>query len=254
MEYGVPSIILERGAPANQRMKHISKHWRYGEFDAENNVCFGEGGAGLFSDGKLITRVKSPYIKYVMNKLVEFGAPEEVAYVSNPHLGSNKIRTLISKITDCLRENKHEIRYNARVSSLIYETNKVVGVKLDSGEELLSDHVILAAGHSAHEIYEHLEQNQVAMKQKDFAVGVRIEHSRRDMDRMQFGDYAGHPNLGTARYRLSYHDHTQDRGTYSFCMCPGGYVLSSGTNHDGIVVNVRVTSLEIHHGPMLRLL
>lgn len=237
MEYGVPSIILERGAPANQRMKHISKHWRYGEFDAENNVCFGEGGAGLFSDGKLITRVKSPFIKYVMNKLVEFGAPEEVAYVSNPHLGSNKIRTLISKITDCLRENNHEIRYNARVSSLIYETNKVVGVKLESGEELYSDHVILAAGHSAHEIYEHLEQNQVAMKQKDFAVGVRIEHSRRDMDRMQFGDYAGHPNLGTARYRLSYHDHNADRGTYSFCMCPGGYVLSSGTNHDGIVVN-----------------
>ena len=237
LEYGIPTIILERGAPANERMKHISRHWRYGQFDDENNVCFGEGGAGLFSDGKLITRVKSPFIQYVMNKLVEFGAPEEVAYVSNPHLGSNKIRSLISKITDSLRENGHEIRYHSRVEKLIYQANSVVGVELQNGEQIFSDHVILAAGHSAHEMYDHLQKNNVAMKQKDFAVGVRIEHSRRDMDRMQFGAFAGHENLGTARYRLSYHDHAKDRGTYSFCMCPGGYVLSSGTNENGIVVN-----------------
>ena len=236
-EYGIPTIILERGAPANQRMKHISRHWRYGVFDEENNVCFGEGGAGLFSDGKLITRVKSPHIGYVMNKLVEFGAPEEVAYVSNPHLGSNKIRALISKITDYLRQNNHEIRYQQKVEGLIYNGNQVTGVKLENGDELFSDHVILAAGHSAHEVYYHLEKNNVEMKQKDFAVGVRIEHFRRDMDKMQFGNFAGHENLGTARYRLSYHDHDKDRGTYSFCMCPGGYVLSSGTNQDGIVVN-----------------
>ena len=236
-EYGIPSIILERGAPAHERMKHISRHWRYGVFDQENNVCFGEGGAGLFSDGKLITRVKSPFIQYVMNKLVEFGAPEEVAYVSNPHLGSNKIRALISKITDHLRSLGHEIRYHQKVVGLIYQDNAVVGVELADGKTLYSDHVILAAGHSAHEMYQHLEKNNVAMKQKDFAVGVRIEHFRRDMDQMQFGQFAGHENLGTARYRLSYHDHEKDRGTYSFCMCPGGYVLSSGTEENGIVVN-----------------
>jgi len=236
-EYGVESIILERGAPANERMKHISRHWRYGVFDQENNVCFGEGGAGLFSDGKLITRVKSPFIKYVMNKLVEFGAPEEVAYVSNPHLGSNKIRSLISKITDHLRNLGHEIHYQQKVEKLIYQDNAVIGVELAGGKKLYSDHVILAAGHSAHEMYQHLEKNNVAMKQKDFAVGVRIEHFRRDMDQMQFGQFAGHENLGTARYRLSYHDHDKDRGTYSFCMCPGGYVLSSGTQENGIVVN-----------------
>ncbi len=236
-EYGISSIILERGAPANERMKHISRHWRYGVFDQENNVCFGEGGAGLFSDGKLITRVKSPHINYVMNKLVDFGAPAEVAYVSNPHLGSNKIRALISKITDFLRTAGHEIRYQQKVEGLLYEGGTVVGVELQDGSKLYSDHVILAAGHSAHEIYHHLEKNNVEMKQKDFAVGVRIEHFRRDMDKMQFGDFAGHENLGTARYRLSYHDHEQNRGTYSFCMCPGGYVLSSGTDENGIVVN-----------------
>jgi uncharacterized protein len=236
-EYGVASIILERGAPANERMKHISRHWRRGVFDKENNVCFGEGGAGLFSDGKLITRVKSPHIKYVMNKLVEFGAPKEVAYVSNPHLGSNKIRALISKITDHLRFLGHEIRYHQKVEKLLYRENSVVGVELKNGDKLYSDHVILAAGHSAHEMYHHLEENLVSMKQKDFAVGVRIEHFRREMDKMQFGDFAGHENLGTARYRLSYHDHEAERGTYSFCMCPGGYVLSSGTDEKGIVVN-----------------
>ena len=125
-----------------------------------------------------------------MNRLVDFGAPEEVAYISNPHLGSNKIRALISKITDYLRENNHEIRYQQKVDGLIYEGNQVVGVKIENGNELYSDHVIFAAGHSAHEVYYHLEKNNVAMKQKDFAVGVRIEHFRRDMDKMQFGNFA----------------------------------------------------------------
>ena len=193
-EYGIPTIILERGAPANQRMKHISRHWRYGVFDKENNVCFGEGGAGLFSDGKLITRVKSPHIKYVMNKFVDFGAPKEVAYVSNPHLGSNKIRGLISKITDHLKESGHDIRYEKKVAKLLYAKDSVVGVELEDGEKIFSDHVILAAGHSAHEMYYHLEENNVSMKQKDFAVGVRIEHFRREMDQMQFriGHYSMH--------------------------------------------------------------
>ena len=236
-EYGISSIVLERGAPANRRMKHIAKHWRYGVFDKENNVCFGEGGAGLFSDGKLITRVKSPHINYVMNKLVDFGAPKEVAYVSNPHLGSNKIRTLIGKITAHLTNKGHQIKYHQKVVNLIYRDQSVVGVELEDGQKLYSEHVILAAGHSAHEIYHHLQKNSVAMTPKDFAIGVRVEHFRRDMDHMQFGDFSGHPNLGTARYRLSYHDHQKNRGTYSFCMCPGGYVLSSGTNENGIVVN-----------------
>ena len=236
-EYGIPSIIIERGDQATKRMLRISKFWRYGEFDTETNVCYGEGGAGLFSDGKLITRVKSDYVKYVMEKFVDFGAPADTAYVSNPHLGSNKIRGIITKISDWLREKNCELKYNVRVDEILTKDNKAIGVKLSNGEILYSDHVVLAAGHSAKEIFAHLKDIKVDMKPKDFAVGVRIEHPRRYIDAKQHGKYCEAKELGSARYRLSYHDKWTDRGVYSFCMCPGGYVLSSGTDANGIVVN-----------------
>ena len=236
-EYGIPTIILERGGPAQERMKKISKFWRYGELDPEDNVCYGEGGAGLFSDGKLITRVKSPHIKYVMKKFVEFGAPEETAYISNPHLGSNKIRSLISSIGEFLKENGHVIHYHSKVDEILFDEKKTKGIKLSNGKMIETDHVILATGHSAGDMYEHLSKKDVAMKAKDFSIGVRIEHRRKTIDQIQYGKFSTSSELGTARYRLSYHDKLSDRGTYSFCMCPGGYVLSSGTEGDGIVVN-----------------
>ena len=237
-EYGISSIIIERGDSAHNRMKHIAQFWRYGKFDPENNVCYGEGGAGLFSDGKLITRIKSPYVGYVMNRLVDFGAPPETAYTSNPHLGSNKIRGLISKITSYLTAKGCEIHYNCRVDELIFsdDGNKVEGVKTSDGKTLYSNNVVLATGHSAKEVYGHLKDNSVAMKAKDFAVGVRVEHPRNVIDLIQHGQFC-HMDLGAARYKLTYHDKDTDKGTYSFCMCPGGYVLSSGTEADGIVVN-----------------
>lgn len=236
-EYGIPSIVIERGDDASKRMLHIAKFWRYGELDPETNVCYGEGGAGLFSDGKLITRIKSNLVSYVMEKFVDFGAPAETAYVSNPHLGSNKIRTIITKISDWLRAQGCDLRYNTRVDKILTEGTKVIGVELSTGEKLYSDHVVLATGHSAQDLYKHLAEINVAMKQKDFAVGVRVEHSRRYIDTLQHGKFCEAPEMGSARYRLSWHDKWSDRGVYSFCMCPGGYVLSSGTEKDGIVVN-----------------
>lgn len=235
VERGIPSIIIERGDEAQKRMLHISRYWRKGELNKESNVCFGEGGAGLFSDGKLITRVKSPLVKYVMQRFVDFGAPPETAYISNPHLGSNKIRALITKISDYLKENGCEFYYNTRVDELLYDGERVTGVKLSNGEELSSDHVILAAGHSAKELYQHLADSKVALAQKDFAVGVRIEHPRRVIDEIQHGRFA--PELEAARYKLTHHEKSTEKGTYSFCMCPGGYVLSSGTDEGGIVIN-----------------
>jgi uncharacterized FAD-dependent dehydrogenase len=235
-DYGVPSLILERGDRAQRRMIAIAKFWRYGKFNLENNVCFGEGGAGLFSDGKLITRIKSAYVQYVMNRFVDFGAPAETAYVSNPHLGSNKIRAIINQLSDFLREKGTEVRYNTRVEKFIVENAKIIGVELTTGEKIFSDHVILATGHSAKDIYQHLNTLKVAMKQKDFAIGIRIEHPRDYIDQIQYGSFKG-KDLGAARYRLSYEDPTSKRGTYSFCMCPGGYVLSSGTEANGIVIN-----------------
>jgi len=237
-DYGIPVYLFERGDRAQNRMIHIAKFWRYGAFDPENNVCYGEGGAGLFSDGKLITRVKSPYVQYVMNRFVDFGAPKETAYQSNPHLGSNKIRGLISKMTSYIESVGSKVFYNARVDRLLFseDETRVIGVELSTGEKYFSDYVILAVGHSAKEMFYHLHEKKVAMSQKDFAVGVRIEHPRRLIDKLQLGEFCG-PILGSARYRLSYENPSSHKGTYSFCMCPGGYVLSSGTDADGIVVN-----------------
>jgi hypothetical protein len=234
-EYGIPSVIIERGEEAKKRMLQISKYWRYGKLDTESNVCYGEGGAGLFSDGKLITRVKSPFVKYVMKKFVQFGAPADTEYISNPHLGSNKIRNIITLLSDYLREKGCRILYNTRMDELVFDGDKVIGVKLSNGETLYSDYIILATGHSSKELYRHLHEHKVAMKQKDFAVGVRIEHPRPIIDQLQHGKFA--ELLGSARYRLSYYNEDTTKGTYSFCMCPGGYVLSSGTEKDGIVVN-----------------
>ncbi|TDJ03838.1 MAG: hypothetical protein E2O68_09315 [Deltaproteobacteria bacterium] len=239
-EYGIPSILIERGGRAQERMKKIAKFWRYGEFDGENNVCFGEGGAGLFSDGKLITRIKSPFIKYVMHKMVEFGAPPEIEYLANPHLGSNKIRPLINKITDYLKTVGCEIHYHSKVTKILSENSIITGVtiKTDEGEQdLFSPNVVLATGHSAKDLYYHFREQHVSMKPKDFAIGVRIEHPREVIDHLQLGNFAKQDSLKSARYALSFHDKTTDHGTYSFCMCPGGYVLSSGTEDDGLVVN-----------------
>lgn len=236
-EYGIASIVIERGDVATKRMLHISKYWKKGILDTDSNVCYGEGGAGLFSDGKLITRVKSSHIPYVMKKFVDYGAPEETQYISNPHLGSNKIRTIITKISDDLRSKGGEIIYNNRVDRILTDGTKVKGVVLKDGTKLYSSNIILATGHSAVEMYQHLQELEVAMQTKDFAVGVRIEHPRSTIDRIQHGQYCESELLGSARYRLSYHHEQTERGTYSFCMCPGGYVLSSGTDKDGIVVN-----------------
>lgn len=236
-DYGIKSIVIERGDIAHQRMLHISRYWRKGILNTESNVCYGEGGAGLFSDGKLITRIKSPLIKYVMRTFVDFGAPEEVAYISNPHLGSNKIRQIITKLTDDLKQKNHEFIYNNGVEKILFDGQKVRGVRLKDGTELMSENVILATGHSASEMYHHLLEHDVDMQVKDFAVGVRIEHPRAYIDELQHGKYHESEFLGAARYRLSYHNKETEKGTYSFCMCPGGYVLSSGTDPDGIVVN-----------------
>lgn len=236
-EHGIPCLLLERGDEASRRMLKIAKFWRYGEMDTETNVCYGEGGAGLFSDGKLITRIKSDLVGYVMQKFVDFGAPAETAYVSNPHLGSNKIRGIITKIASWLSERGTEIKYNSRVERLLYQENRVIGVELASGEKFYSEQVILASGHSATDIYQHLEENKVKMQPKDFAVGVRVEHPRAYMDSIQHGEFCMSTELGAARYRLSWHDRSTDHGVYSFCMCPGGYVLSSGTEAEGLVIN-----------------
>ncbi len=238
VERGVKCVLLERGSQSEKRIGAINKFWRYGQLDPHNNVCFGEGGAGLYSDGKLITRIKSPHIPYVMHKLVEFGAPEEIKYLANPHVGSDRIRRVIPKLREYLKANGCTIRFDTCVSALLTEANnQVLGVETEKGEKFFSQHVILATGHSAQDVFQFLEKSQVFIEAKSYALGLRIEHPQAAIDKMQFKDFAGHPSLGAANYKLANHDNASGIGVYSFCMCPGGYVLSSGTEAGSIVVN-----------------
>lgn len=236
-ERGIPCKLFERGSEAKERMRAIAAYWRYGELNPESNVCFGEGGAGLYSDGKLITRIKSPHIPYVLNRLVKFGAPEEIEYLANPHVGSDKIRKVIPPMREYLKSQGVEMFFDTRVESLIYEGSKVTGLRTASGKTVIGSSVILATGHSATDVINHLSENGVAMEGKSFAVGLRIEHPQKDIDHIQYKGYAGHPSLGAANYKLADHDERTGIGVYSFCMCPGGYVISSGTDPDSIVSN-----------------
>ena len=245
VERGIPCLLFERGSPAEKRILGINKFWRYGQLDPRNNVCFGEGGAGLYSDGKLITRVKSPHIPYVLHRLVQFGAPEEIQFLANPHVGSDKIRRVIPKMRAFLQSKGCEIHYDTQVTEFLTEPllnsksrqQRVVGVKTEKGELFKSDHVILASGHSAEDTLSQLQLQGFLTEEKDFAMGVRVEHPQRLINKIQYKQFADHPKLKSSNYKLTHHDHETSTGVYSFCMCPGGYVLSSGTEADGIVCN-----------------
>ncbi len=237
VERGVPCVLLERGSDTVNRLRGVTKFWRSGELDRRNNVCYGEGGAGLYSDGKLITRIKSPHIPYVMNRLVQFGAPAEIQWLANPHVGSDRIRRIIPYLREFLRANGCEIRFDTQVTELLVEKKQVAGVKTEHGEVVRAQEVILATGHSAEDMLVHLRDLGVMLEGKSFAMGLRIEHPQELINKIQYRSAAGHPKLGAANYRLADHDAYDNVGVYSFCMCPGGYVLSSGTEADGIVCN-----------------
>lgn len=237
VERGIPCIMFERGSDANQRLKAINQYWRYGKLDLDDNVCFGEGGAGLYSDGKLMTRIKSPHIPYVLRRLVEFGAPAEIEWLANPHVGSDRIRRVIPFVRKFLQENGCEIRFNTKVAEVLTEGNRVTGVRTQKGEVFHSDQIILATGHSARDMYEHLHQIGVKIEGKSFAMGLRVEHPQKQINQIQYRQFADHPKLGSANYKLTHYDEESGVGVYSFCMCPGGYILSSGTDPDGLVCN-----------------
>jgi uncharacterized FAD-dependent dehydrogenase len=241
VERGLSCVLLERGSQGATRIQKINRFWRYGELDPDNNVCFGEGGAGLYSDGKLITRIKSPHIPYVIDRLIQFGAPEEIRFLSNPHVGSDRIRRVIPKMREFLLANGCEVHFDTTVTSLVIDENSkrphVVGVKTLDGREFRSNHVVLATGHSAEDVFVKLAEQNVALEGKSFALGLRVEHPQTLINSIQYRGHADHPSLGAANYRLADHDSESGIGVYSFCMCPGGYVLSSGTENGHLVSN-----------------
>jgi uncharacterized FAD-dependent dehydrogenase len=237
VERGIPCRIFERGSQAEKRMRGINQFWRYGTLDRRNNVCFGEGGAGLYSDGKLITRIKSPHIPYVLRRLVDFGAPAEIEFLANPHVGSDRLRRVIPKLRNFLLNAGCEIHFDTQVTEITVQGRQISGVKTEFGQHFNSPLVVLATGHSAEDMLYHLNDLGVALEGKSYALGLRVEHPQSAINGIQFRQYAEHPKLGAANYKLAHHDSKSNVGVFSFCMCPGGYVLSSGTENDGIVCN-----------------
>ena len=236
-ERKIPCILIEQGSVTAKRILTIGRYWRYGELNPLNNVGFGEGGAGLFSDGKLITRIKSEHIPYVMQRLVHFGAPPEIEYLANPHVGSDRIRRVIPKMRARLLELGGQIRFDTKVSEILTRGQNVFGVKTSEDEIIPCDRLILACGHSAEDMFTHLHGLGVTMEGKSFAMGLRIEHPQAFINEIQYREHAGNEKLGPANYRLAHHDKLRDLGVYSFCMCPGGYVLSCATAQGGVVSN-----------------
>ncbi len=237
-ERGIPCRVFEQGSETKERIKDIAQYWRYGRLNSRNNVCYGEGGAGLFSDGKLITRIKSPHIPYVLNRLVRYGAPQEIEYLANPHVGSDRIRRVIPRLREGLKEWGTLFHYNTKVIDFLCDTSQqILGVRTEGGEEFYSHRVILATGHSAEDMFHHLREMNVRLESKPFAMGLRIEHPQKHMNEIQYRDFANHSKLEAANYRLSHYDPKTHVGVYSFCMCPGGYVLSSATDSGSVVCN-----------------
>ncbi len=233
---GFKPLVLERGKPVRERTKDTWDLWRKHTLHAESNVQFGEGGAGTFSDGKLYSQIKDPrhLSRKVLTEFVKAGAPEEILYVSKPHIGTFRLVSMVEKMRAEIEALGGEIRFDSRVENLRIEDGHVRGVVLASWEEVRADHVILALGHSARDTFEMLHARGVFMEAKPFSVGFRIEHPQTLIDRARYGQSAGNPLLGAADYKLVHHA-KNGRSVYSFCMCPGGQVVAA-TSEPGCVV------------------
>ncbi|MGF1747661.1 NAD(P)/FAD-dependent oxidoreductase [Vibrio cionasavignyae] len=237
-QMGFNPIIVERGKEVRERTKDTFGFWRKRTLNPESNVQFGEGGAGTFSDGKLYSQVKDPkhYGRKVIEEFVASGAPEEIRYVSKPHIGTFKLVTMIEKMRAKIIELGGEIRFSTRVDDIHMEDGQITGLTLSDGETLHTRHVVLAVGHSARDTFEMLHERGVYMEAKPFSVGFRIEHKQSVIDEARFGKNAGNPILGAADYKLVHHC-KNGRTVYSFCMCPGGTVVAATSEEGRVVTN-----------------
>lgn len=237
-QMGLKPIVLERGQDVRQRTQDTWGLWRKNTLDTESNVQFGEGGAGTFSDGKLYSQIKDRfhYGRKVLTEFVKAGAPEEILFVSKPHIGTFKLVAMVEKMRAEIIALGGEIRFGQRVDRLHIDAGQATGVTLASGETLHSRHIVLAVGHSARDTFEMLHGAGVFIEAKPFSIGFRIEHPQSVIDQARFGPSAGHPVLGAADYKLVHHGRN-GRSVYSFCMCPGGTVVAATSEVGRVVTN-----------------
>ncbi|MBQ9785264.1 MAG: hypothetical protein IJW29_07165 [Clostridia bacterium] len=231
---GYAPIIIDRGGSVAERTRDVARFREEGILDPSSNVQFGAGGAGTFSDGKLITRISDPRCGFVLRTLVEHGAPEDILVKAKPHVGTDLLRTVVDNILNEIQRAGGEVIYHCCMEDVRELADGTLCVSTSRGE-ICCGALILAPGHSARDTYTTLIRKQYAIEPKPISVGVRVEHLQSDIDRALYGDFAGHPNLGPAEYALS--DTKGARGVYTFCMCPGGEVVAAASEEEHLVVN-----------------
>lgn len=236
---GARPIVLERGLDVDKRKEKVAQFWNTGILDCNTNVQFGEGGAGAFSDGKLKIGYKDARKNMILKTLVASGAPPEIVYLQKPHIGTDKLSECVVNIRKKIISLGGEVHFGAIVTDILSENGHVTGVHYKENtieKELYTTHVILAIGHSARDTFERLLKNGIHIEQKPFAMGVRIEHTREYINKLQFGTFFAHPALGAADYKLVTHL-KNGRNLYSFCMCPGGTVVAAASEENGVCTN-----------------
>jgi uncharacterized protein len=237
-QMGFRPLILERGKAVRERTKDTWGLWRQGVLNPESNVQFGEGGAGTFSDGKLYSQIKDPrYLsRKVLEEFVNAGAPEEILYESHPHIGTFRLVGMVEQMRETIQSLGGEIRFGSRVDDIEIVDGAVRGLVLNNGERIVTDHLVLAIGHSARDTFEMLHKRGVYIEPKPFSIGLRIEHPQSLIDAARYGKNAGNPLLGAADYKLVHHA-GNGRSVYSFCMCPGGTVVAATSEPGRVVTN-----------------
>ena len=233
-ENGYRPIVLERGGNVAERIREIEKFKKSRVLNTETNIQFGAGGAGTFSDGKLITRINDGMSAYVLKRFVEFGAPEEILYLAKPHIGTDVLCVVIEKMIKRLEELGAEVRFHTRFTGAKFSSPVISEISTSNGS-MPAGALVLALGHSSRDTYETLISSGLAIEAKNFSVGMRIEHLASTIDEGMYGKSAGNPNIGHAEYALSHN--TKERGVYTFCMCPGGEVVAAASESCGVVVN-----------------
>jgi len=232
-ERGYSPILIERGGSISERREAVRKFCEQHILNTDTNIQFGAGGAGTFSDGKLVTRINDPLSAYVLRRLVDFGAPEDIMYLAKPHIGTDVLAPIVEKIADEIERLGGKVLYNTKYESTVRRQG--LSIAITSRGEIEYGALILAIGHSARDTYASLINGGYELVGKPFSVGMRIEHLTENIDKALYGDFSGHPNLGHAEYNLSYN--TKVRGVYTFCMCPGGEVVAAASEDGGVVVN-----------------
>lgn len=235
--HGYKPVLIEKGMNIEERVKRVEKFWQDGVLDINNNTQFGEGGAGSFSDGKLTSRSGDARVANVLRTFVEFGAAEEITYLKKPHVGTDVIRQVVKRIRNEIIRLGGEVYFSCALTDINIEQGALKSIQINNDFELELPVMVLAVGHSAREVYRFLHAKGVNIIPKAFAVGVRVEHPQDIINHMQYAEFANHPALGSADYHFTYQDRSTGRSLYTFCMCPGGYVIAGSSGEGQVLTN-----------------